>query len=101
MKKIRNLYEIIDDVNIKSDKIGEDPETGAVEWKISYEQKPVDKYEFKHSFKDLNDVVNNIIKINGQIKPTDPKLEELVMIIKNFRNRYARYLNAYQPDWKK
>ena len=101
MRKIKQLYEALDDVNIKSDKIGEDPETGAVEWKISYEPKSTEYYEFKHSFKDLNDVVNNIIKINGRIKPTDPKLEELVMIIKNFRNRYARYLNTYQPDWKK
>jgi hypothetical protein len=40
-----------------------------------------------------------MVKINGGIKPTDPKLEELVLVIKNIRNRYKRYLNQYQPDW--
>jgi hypothetical protein len=44
-------------------------------------------------------LVKNMVKINGRVKPTDPKLEELVLVIKNIRNLYTRYLNQYQPDW--
>ena len=75
MIKLKDLYEVIDDTNIKYAKTGEDPVTG------------------------LNELVKHMIKINGRLKPTDPKLEELVLVMKNIRNRYKRYLNQYQPDW--
>jgi hypothetical protein len=68
-------------------------------WDVEYEKKTPKLYDFKESYNDLNELVNNMVKINGGIKPTDPKLEELVLVIKNIRNRYKRYLNQYQPDW--
>ena len=100
MKKLNKLYEAIDDEDIKYTQVGEpDPETGQIEWKVSYEKKAPETYDFKNSYNDLDKLVNNMVKINGRVKPTDPKLEELVLVMKNIRNRYKRYLNQYQPDW--
>lgn len=99
MKKLNKLYEAIDDEEIKYTKVGEDPETGSVEWNVSYEKKSPEMYDFKNSYNDLDKLVRNMIKINGRVKPTDQKLEELVLVMKNIRNRYKRYLNQYQPDW--
>lgn len=100
MKKLNELYEAIDDKEIKYTQIGEpDPETGSIEYAVSYEDKAPETYDFKNSYEDLNELVKNMIKINGRVKPTDPKLEELVLVMKNIRNRYKRYLNQYQPDW--
>ena len=101
MKKLNELYEAIDDKEIKYTKVGEDPETGGIEWDVSYEKKAPETYDFKNSYDDLDELVKNMIKINGRVKPTDPKLEELVLVMKNIRNRYKRYLNSYQPDWNK
>tara|TARA_B110000503_G_C6753828_1_gene252691 strand:- start:46 stop:351 length:306 start_codon:yes stop_codon:yes gene_type:complete len=99
MRKLNKLYEAIDSKEFKTTKTGEDPETGSVSWDVEYEKKTPKLYDFKESYNDLNELVNNMVKINGGIKPTDPKLEELVLVIKNIRNRYKRYLNQYQPDW--
>ena len=99
MKKLNKLYEDIDDEEIKYTKVGEDPETGSVEWNVSYEKKSPEMYDFKNSYNDLDKLVTNMIKINGRVKPTDQKLEELVLVIKNFRNIYKLYLNSYQSDW--
>ena len=99
MIKINKLFEDIDR-EFDSKEIGRDDATNSMEWEISYKDKEIEQSDFRKNLKNLNTVVEDIIKINGRIKPTDPKLEELVMIIKNFRNRYVRYLNQYQPDWK-
>jgi len=99
MKKLNKLYEAIDDRTFKTTKTGEDSETGSISWDVEYEKKTPETYEFKESYDDLNELVKNMVKINGRLKPTDPKLEELILVIKNIRNRYKRYLNQYQPDW--
>jgi len=98
MKKLNKLYEAIDDREFKTTKVGEDPQTGSISWDVEYEKKTPEVYDFKESYNDLNELVKNMVKINGGLKPTDPKLEELVLVIKNIRNRYKRYLNQYQPD---
>ena len=59
----------------------------------------VGSFEITNKEDTENELVKNMVKINGRLKPTDPKLEELVLVIKNIRNRYKRYLNQYQPDW--
>lgn len=103
MKKLNELYEAIDkakDINIVTNKIGEDPATNSTEWDVKYEPRPVEKRDFKDSYKALDAFVKEFIKINGRQKPIDPHLEDLVFIAKNLRNRYHRYLEAYQPDWK-
>jgi hypothetical protein len=98
-KTLTQLYEEVDRDDIQYTKIGEDPATGSVEWQVSYGKKAPEKYDFKKSYDELNVFVKNMEKLNGRVKPTDPKLEELVFIMKNIRNRYKRYLNQYQPDW--
>ena len=99
MKKINKLYEAIDDRDFKTTKTGEDTETGSISWDVSYEKKKPKNADFKESYEQLNNFIQNMVKINGRIKPTDEKLEELLMIMKNVRNRYKRYFNSYQPDW--
>ena len=100
MIKLQQLYEAVDkDINIVTTKIGEDPETQSTEWDVRYEPKPIVTYEFKNSYKELDNFVKQLIKLNGRQKPIDPNLEDLVFIAKNLRNRYHRYLEAYQPDW--
>lgn len=102
----RSLEEILNEIKplpkdrkISYTKLEDDPITKSMAWDVKYDVEPPTIYEFKDSFKELNSFVKNLIILNGRLKPTDPKLEELLHIAKNFRNRYHRYLNSYQPDW--
>lgn len=102
----KKLIDIISEIankpkNISYVKTKEDPETGSIEWDVKYDIEPPKTYEFRDSYKEIDSFVKNLISLNGRLKPTDPKLEELLLIAKNFKNRYHRYLRSYQPDWDK
>jgi hypothetical protein len=101
MKKLNKLYEAIDDEEIKYTKVGEDPETGSIEWNVSYEKKAPETYEFKESHDDLNELVEKIVELRGGMDRRDKELDALILTLKNIRNLYTRYLTEFHPNWNK
>lgn len=101
MKKLNKLYEAIDDRTFKTTKTSEDPETGSVSWDVEYGKKAPKTYEFKESYKDLNELVKKIIELRGGMGRRDKELDALILALKNIRNKYTRYLNEFHPNWNK
>lgn len=96
MESLRKLFEIEDKIRYteldpETPESGED--TGAKEWKVSYDP------TFKDVYNDLHKTIQKVETLYTKHKSAN--FREVVMVMKNSRRKLHSYLEKEQPGWRK